>query len=577
MKKLKKKNTILRRFFKILFLFLLVLSIYTAWQSVHYHPVAPLTNTVNAGPYLKGSYHMHSTYSDGKGTISHLVKSAKEAGLDWIILTDHGSPNLGSQHASGWYDGVLLIGASEHSSDAGHLVVIGASTDYKLPFEPQMAIDDLNHYQGLTFLAHPFDDKIPWTDPTVTRFTGIEIFSLYESVKSAPWYRILQFPIQYAFNPDYAILRMLTPPTSSLSEWNRYNRNSARPYMGIFAIDAHGRIPISRRMDIAIPSYKSMLSSLVIYHSYEREAFRKLSTQDAIAMVTDTLKSGTFFNVVETIAPADSLLYECVPDPPTATETASSAWVFQLGHNFNRVHLKLYRNGNLYREETVVKDLKLPLNLPGRYRAELYMPDTTFAELPWIVTNPVDLPSSDMIMAGKPELSSEISPSLFNTVSWDSFSVEKNEDSYAESVKGEDPDSLLPFTIMRYSLRIPTIGKDTWSSLSLRDKKIIRDHLQGQKGVYLEAAASRRCTVWLEVRTAEPGTGEELWYRHSLTLGREKTAMSIPYSAMKQINGRTKSLDSKLISAVFISINNSTAFIPAEGEIYLYQLGGYRE
>ena len=37
----------------------------------------------------KGAFHLHSTYSDGTGTIPEIVRDAKKAGLDWIIITDH--------------------------------------------------------------------------------------------------------------------------------------------------------------------------------------------------------------------------------------------------------------------------------------------------------------------------------------------------------------------------------------------------------------------------------------------------------------------------------------------------------
>ncbi len=41
---------------------------------------------------IKGDMHMHSTFSDGSSTMAQMAKSAKEAGLSYIAITDHASP-----------------------------------------------------------------------------------------------------------------------------------------------------------------------------------------------------------------------------------------------------------------------------------------------------------------------------------------------------------------------------------------------------------------------------------------------------------------------------------------------------
>jgi hypothetical protein len=576
MEKPNKKKSPMRRIIKVVLLVVVAWGFYTAAKAAFYQPRSQLLQTRTKISYLKGGYHMHSTHSDGKGTIPDLIKAAKEAGLDWIILTDHGSPNPGSQHASGWYEGVLLIGASEHSSDGGHLVVMGASTDYKLPHEPQLAIDDLNHHQGLTFLAHPFDDKIPWTARNVRDFTGLEVLSLYESVKSAPWYRMLQFPLQYAINPDYAILNVLTYPSEPLEEWDRYNQQSQRPYWGIFASDAHGRIPLSKNTALPFPGYQSMLSALFIYHAFNRETFAGLSTRDAVALVQSVIKSGSFFNVIETIAPADSIEMGFTSGDEDSGQNDDAPWIFSLKHGFEKVELRIYRNGQLFKSEQVEGDHRLPLKEPGRYRVELYMPDHSFSALPWVITNPVDLKPSEITDTSTPEAPPVTPPPVYTSIPLDNLGVEKNADSYAEIISGDDPQTLQPTRILRYSLRLPSEGRDSWCSLAMRQKAILLEQVTPHTGVYLEIASSRRCTFWLELRTTESTSGAERWYRHALTVDPIKRGIAIPFSAMKQIHGTLGRIEASSITGLFISINNSTAFVPAEGELTLFQLGGYR-
>jgi DNA polymerase (family X) len=41
---------------------------------------------------IKGDLHMHSNFSDGSGTMTEMAQAAKDAGLQYIAITDHGSP-----------------------------------------------------------------------------------------------------------------------------------------------------------------------------------------------------------------------------------------------------------------------------------------------------------------------------------------------------------------------------------------------------------------------------------------------------------------------------------------------------
>ena len=43
-----------------------------------------------AGAVVRGAYHIHSQRSDGSGTVDSIAAAAARAGLQFIILTDHG-------------------------------------------------------------------------------------------------------------------------------------------------------------------------------------------------------------------------------------------------------------------------------------------------------------------------------------------------------------------------------------------------------------------------------------------------------------------------------------------------------
>jgi len=45
---------------------------------------------------FKGDYHIHSTYSDGRGTLSEIAAAARECNLTEVGISDHGPRNIGT-------------------------------------------------------------------------------------------------------------------------------------------------------------------------------------------------------------------------------------------------------------------------------------------------------------------------------------------------------------------------------------------------------------------------------------------------------------------------------------------------
>ena len=57
--------------------------------------------------------HLHSTHSDGTGTIPEIARAASHAGVDVVLLTDH--DNLAGLAEEGWYGDVLVLVGEEIS------------------------------------------------------------------------------------------------------------------------------------------------------------------------------------------------------------------------------------------------------------------------------------------------------------------------------------------------------------------------------------------------------------------------------------------------------------------------------
>ncbi len=106
--------------------------------------------------FLKIDVHIHTFYSDGRGTVREVLKIAKLKGLNGLAITDHNS--LKGYFEAKLYDSSLLvIPGYEVDTDAGHVLVLGLEF---LPSETERIcyeslIEWVRRVNGLIILAHP--------------------------------------------------------------------------------------------------------------------------------------------------------------------------------------------------------------------------------------------------------------------------------------------------------------------------------------------------------------------------------------------------------------------------------------
>ena len=118
-------------------------------------PEMALTN----GKLGKADLHMHSTYSDGSGTIRQILEHVqKNTDLDVIALTDHdvidGSLRARDLWEAGSYRFDFVVG-EEVSTNEGHL--LGLYIEKKIPsgLSMERSIDLIHEQGGLAIVAHP--------------------------------------------------------------------------------------------------------------------------------------------------------------------------------------------------------------------------------------------------------------------------------------------------------------------------------------------------------------------------------------------------------------------------------------
>src|SRR3712207_1199179 len=103
--------------------------------------------------------HLHSTHSDGTGTVEEIAAAGRANGLDVILLTDHDT--LAARE--GWYGSVLLLVGEEVSpKDQNHYLAFGLDRVIghtgMTPADIAAAVREAG---GFGFAAHPFSAGNP--------------------------------------------------------------------------------------------------------------------------------------------------------------------------------------------------------------------------------------------------------------------------------------------------------------------------------------------------------------------------------------------------------------------------------
>ncbi len=521
--------------------------------------------------YKKGVFHLHSVFSDGLGSVEEICQDARAQNLDFIILTDHGRPNRLSSAATTWNHDTLLIGASEFSLHAGHLAAAGYRVPaYVFPPEAQEAIDEVNRDGGVTFVSHPLDRKVPWTDWQARGFTGIEILSLYQMARRNFLYVLTLFPLQYLLTPDFALTSVISYPQGELEVWDRFNHEGK--YYGIYALDTHAKIPISKKKSFHFPSYGATYKILRVYVKVDRELEKDANA--AAATIIASLRRGNFFNVIESLAAANGFENYYVERDGRQVEmggdalAAGGSLVLKLPFHFP-TDILIRKDGKTFQaiENNNRQLVVVPLSEPGVYRCEISHHSGRFSDLPWILANPIFVARP---APAKPAAWAETAkPRILLNGAGPYFQVEKNGRSRGE-LSMEDGEDGRPVTRFAFSLQQESPSQvDYWAALARRQPCDFSRH----QGFVFEAKGSRALRFWLQFRTLV--NGQESAFQHSFLVETGWKRIVIPFDRFHRLYGAEAPPALAKVDSFFFLIDNGNSFSGARGEIRLRPVGLY--
>ncbi len=543
----------IKRFSKYLIFFLVVLFVISFFTSLGYKKLE--NNNKLQKYYKKGVYHNHSVFSDGRGDIDEITKDAKKVGIDFVILTDHGEPNLDSSSSTQYLNNVLLIGGSELSLECGHMTVMGYyPIDYRFSIHPQEAINEVIENNGVCFVAHPFDKRIPWTDWKIENFTGIEILNSYsEAMKMNPL-KFFLFPFEYLINSENFMLSIVKYPYKNIKKWNEFLRKGK--YFAIYALDAHSKLEITEKFYFAFPSYEMFFKLFNLYVKIDKD-FSDNAKNDS-DLILDALKRGNFFNVIELIAFANG--FEAffvdnennVYDMGETVKSENGEIVVKLPFDF-KTDVFLKSNNRVVKEvlNNKEKELRFRINKRGIYWIEVFARDSKYNDIPWILTNPffIDIDYKREVINKNYVLN--------NFDIYNKFHMEKNKSSSAKiSLNGNT-------IVLEYELVKDKNLKDFWIALSIRENF----DLSKYDGIEFKASSLKPMKYWFELRT---GKGDnELWFRRSFNLNKEERVVRLFFKDFYLYNKKNGTLNLKDITSLFISINNVIAYNGTNGKLII--------
>ncbi len=338
-----------------------------------------------------GNIHIHTILSDGTADHAQLARIAREAGLDFLILTDHNAYDGGRQ---GWYEGVLvLVGEEVHNPaqpHANHFLALNIAQDMA-PYgaDPRALITAVRDQGGLGFLAHPYEHSGPfaqepeinWVDWDVQGFHGLEVWNYMSEFKS--YLRDMPTSVLLAYWPKLAIRG---PYPETLACWDALLAQG--PVYALGGTDAHATTyrlgPLVRQVFSYAHLFRALNTHLLLGEPWSNDPARDAQ------LVYDALRQGRAFIAYDGLAPARGFFFGA--ESRQGQHAMGDAFFAEGPVRFHvqapaRARLRLLHNGFCVAEK-VGTALEFVSRAPGAYRVEAYRPYLLRQRM-WILSNPI--------------------------------------------------------------------------------------------------------------------------------------------------------------------------------------------
>jgi hypothetical protein len=336
--------------------------------------------------------HLHSTYSDGTGTVPQIARAARRAGADVVLLTDHDTLEAKHRGEEGWYGPVLLLVGTEVSPRRrNHYLAFGIDREMDhRGLDAAGICRAVRDGGGFGFAAHPFSrgsDRfrerapgMPFEGLECEALHGLELWSFVNDTGEAVGgiAEMLRFVTMPARVLDH-------PPERNLRIWDELCRS--RQVVAIGGLDAHqfGK-RIGPFVPIRVMAYRRSFRFIRTHVLCEEPPSGELEHDRE--QVYDALRAGRCYIAVDSVAPAKGFCFEADDLPMGAEGPAGVRRVLRARVPLP-ARLRLLRDG-VEVAEAEGDALEQEVEEPGVYRVEAYR-RAKGRERTWILSNPIYL------------------------------------------------------------------------------------------------------------------------------------------------------------------------------------------
>jgi hypothetical protein len=361
---------------------------------------APAAGTVDANlcrRTIAGAVHVHSSRSDGTGTVDDIAAAAGRAGLRFVVVNDHGDGTRPPDPPR-YRHGVLVIDAVEISTNQGHLLAIDLpAAPYPLGGDARDVVEDVARLGGFAIAAHPDSAKpeLRWTARDVP-IDGVEWINLDSAWRDEGRTRLARSAVDYPLGPPAALASLLDRPGVTLDRWDAMTERRA-----VFAIaghDAHGGVAEGSRSGwrarLGVPSYEASFRTFAL-----RAILPSEPGGDAAAdarLVIEAIRYGRTFTAIDAIATPAFIDFSATAAGVRAEAGQSIAFAAEASVSVRAMvpdggRIVLLRSGMEIAQSTT-DELTARADSPGAYRVEVLAPTAPGdPPVPWVVTNPIYL------------------------------------------------------------------------------------------------------------------------------------------------------------------------------------------
>jgi len=331
-----------------------------------------------------GAFHIHSTHSDGSGTIPEIAAAARQAGLRWVVISDHDTLAGLEAGEAGWYDDVLVVIGYEITPEHNHYLVLGLEEVLPAGLSPADFIAAVRSAGGYGFVLHPderlgayFKPPLPWDDWTLRGFDGIEIWNLISEWTEGltEGNRLLRYALP--------MLYIHGPTRRTLAWWDDLLA-SGEHVSAVGGLDVHAtRYTLLGRFPLVVYPYRRMFGTLTNYLLLREEI--SPDGREAARQVAGGLARGSSFLALRTLGEAQGFRF--------LAERGGRVWipgekvppggeVSLTVHSPRWGQIRLFHNGRLWAYGW--GKIRRTAAASGAYRVEV----RRFGR-PWLYSNPI--------------------------------------------------------------------------------------------------------------------------------------------------------------------------------------------